>query len=86
MVCSAVPLSLLPPPPPATIVGMEPNPYDAPQVHGDRPPIAENMQPEDESDDDDGLQIGWPVAMLINATAVILVVAGMIRFAWWLLG
>jgi len=47
------------------------------------------MAPEVESgedDEDDGLKIGWPVAMLLNATAIVLAVAGLIQLAWWLLG
>jgi hypothetical protein len=49
------------------------------------------VESEDEGDDvaaneDDGLEIGWTVSMMINATAVILAVAGLIRLASWLLG
>lgn len=41
-----------------------------------------STQPESESGDeeDDGLQIDWPIAMVINVTAVILLVALWVRW------
>jgi hypothetical protein len=57
---------------------MEPNPHEAPRETGQATPEAD--------DEDDGLQIGWPVAMLLNSVAIVGVVVLLARLVGWLFG
>jgi hypothetical protein len=58
------------------IGGMDMNPYEAPKVTD---PTTGLPAPITDDDEDDGVPIGAPVAMLLNLTGIILIVSELVK-------